>query len=229
MTTFKWLNEATKKIHFGPDREAVRRELEEHLLDRQERYLARGMAEDEAAKAAVADMGDPETLAVELGRIHSPWWGWLWQASRALLALAAAVFLMTYLITQTGFGDWPGQRLYEYITWEGSSHFTGEALLERRQYAPERTGKAGAYTLKAEGITLDTVVKAAPFRVLYIDMTITRPLWAQPCAFSDAIHTVSDSTESPRNSNRSLDAIRAPLCSLTKEVCVRAVSKSEML
>lgn len=34
-------------------------------------------------------MGDPDVLAEELGRIHSPWWGYLWRASRAALALIA--------------------------------------------------------------------------------------------------------------------------------------------
>jgi len=96
----RWLETATARILFRPDRETVRRELEGHLLDRQERYLARGMAEDEAAKAAVADMGDPEALAVELGRIHRPWWGWLWQASRVLLALCL-VFALFAAVSST--------------------------------------------------------------------------------------------------------------------------------
>ena len=77
-----WLETATKKIRFSGDREAVRRELEGHLLDREERYLALGMSEAEAAKAAARDMGDPEEVAEALGRIHAPWWGYLWKISR---------------------------------------------------------------------------------------------------------------------------------------------------
>jgi len=90
-----WLETATKKIRFSGDREAVYRELEGHLLDRMERYLAQGMSETEASRAATADMGDAEEIAEELGRIHAPWWGYLWKLSRWVLVLAAvwAVFL----------------------------------------------------------------------------------------------------------------------------------------
>lgn len=90
-----WLETATQKIRFSGDREAVRRELESHLLEREERYLAQGMTEAEASRAATADMGDPTEVAEALGRIHAPWWGYLWKISRWILVIAAlwAVFL----------------------------------------------------------------------------------------------------------------------------------------
>jgi len=186
VTTYKWLEEATSRIRFGPDRESVRRELEGHLLDRQERYLAQGMDEHAAEEAAVADMGDASEIAEELGRIHAPWWGWIWRASRVLLWLAATT-LLCLLLAQ-------GKHLYKYLTWEGTAHFSGEELLDSRSFDPNRAGKSGDYTFHIDGITVDTVGKGETFRVAYIDVRITRPLWAEGCDVSNAIHTVTDST-----------------------------------
>ena len=84
-----WLDRATSKIRFAPDREVVRRELEGHIQDRMDAYLAKGMDRYDAGRAVVADMGDPDEIAAELGRIHAPWWGYLWRLSRWALVIAA--------------------------------------------------------------------------------------------------------------------------------------------
>ena len=83
---YKWLNTATAKIRFGPDRKAVQRELEAHLDDAKERHTAAGLPEDEAEAAVLEAMGDPEVIAEELGRLHRPWLGYLWRASQIVLA-----------------------------------------------------------------------------------------------------------------------------------------------
>ena len=84
MSWLEWLDTATKKILFRPDRKAVRRELEAHLEDLRE---ASGLDEE----AAAAAMGDPEALAEELGRLHRPWWGYLWRTSQIVLVLTVIV------------------------------------------------------------------------------------------------------------------------------------------
>lgn len=83
-----WLDTATGKIRFAPDRKAVRQELQDHLEDRMEAGKARGLSAYEAEQAATAAMGDPTALAEELARVHSPWWGWLWRLSQWALAIA---------------------------------------------------------------------------------------------------------------------------------------------
>lgn len=87
-----WLDRATRQIRYAPDRKAVRQELEDHILDRQESYIAQGLGEYEAQQKAVADMGDPNAIAEELGRIHAPWWGYLWKLSRVALVLVVIWF-----------------------------------------------------------------------------------------------------------------------------------------
>lgn len=86
-----WLDTATEKIRFAPDRKAVRQELQDHLEDRMEAGKARGLSSYEAEQAATAAMGDPAALAEELARVHSPWWGWLWRLSQWVLAIAVLV------------------------------------------------------------------------------------------------------------------------------------------
>ena len=96
MNRLEWLDTATKKILFRPDRKAVRKELEAHFEDLRE---ASGLDEE----AAAAAMGDPEAVAEELGRLHRPWWGYMWQASRMILVLA---FILWFLCGQRyGFSE----------------------------------------------------------------------------------------------------------------------------
>lgn len=86
-----WLDTATSKIRFAPDRKAVRRELRDHLEDRMEAGKAKGLSAYEAEQAATAAIGDPAALAEELAKVHSPWWGWLWRLSQWALAIAVLV------------------------------------------------------------------------------------------------------------------------------------------
>ena len=86
-----WLDTATGKIRFAPDRKAVRQELQDHLEDRMEAGKARGLSAYEAEHAATAAMGDPTALAEELARVHSPWWGRLWRLSQWALVIAVLV------------------------------------------------------------------------------------------------------------------------------------------
>ena len=67
-----WLDTATGKIRFPPDRKAVRRELQDHLEDRMEAGKAKGLSAYEAECAATAAMGDPEALAEALAKVHAP-------------------------------------------------------------------------------------------------------------------------------------------------------------
>ena len=92
----QWLDEAVKGIRFGPDRAAVRAELEAHLEDKEAdlRRIFPDMTPEEAEARALSQMGSPEEIGKELARIHKPWLGYLWRASQAALA---AVLLMLVL------------------------------------------------------------------------------------------------------------------------------------
>ena len=110
MNQLEWLDTATKKVLFRPDRKAVRKELEAHLEDLRE---ASGLDEE----TAVASMGDPAALAEELGRLHRPWLGYLWRASQIALIGAAVMYclVLAILAARLQYRTLPGVDLYNYL------------------------------------------------------------------------------------------------------------------
>jgi len=95
----EWLSQAVSGIRFAPDREEVRRELLDHLEDKAadlERIFP-DMTRREAEEMALDQMGDADVLGKELARIHKPWLGYLWRASRVLLGLALVVLTVELL------------------------------------------------------------------------------------------------------------------------------------
>ena len=84
-----WLDTAVGGIRFGPDRAAVREELEAHMEDKAAdlQRIFPGISREEAEERALSEMGDPAEIGKELARVHKPWLGWLWRASGVLLAL----------------------------------------------------------------------------------------------------------------------------------------------
>ena len=89
MRTENWLDTAVSGIRFGPDRRAVRAELEGHIEDRMAglRRVFPDIPAEEARDRALSAMGDLEELKKELARVHRPWLGYLWRASQVLLAV----------------------------------------------------------------------------------------------------------------------------------------------
>ena len=126
-----WLDTATSKIRFTPDRKAVRRELQDHLEDRMEAGKAQGLSPYEAEAAATAAMGDPVALAEELGRIHSPWWGRLWRLSQWALAI---------VLLATVFSAVPRLREYlQYQMYDPPFPFSAEEGSYTREYYADYT------------------------------------------------------------------------------------------
>jgi len=83
-----WLGTAAGGVRFPPDRKAVREELEAHLEDKREEFrrFFPDMAEEEAEKRALEEMGDAAEIGAALAKVHRPWLGYLWRASQALIA-----------------------------------------------------------------------------------------------------------------------------------------------
>ncbi len=177
-----WLDTATKKIRFRPDRESVRRELEAHLEDLRD---ASGLEEDAALRA----MGDPAELAEELGRIHRPWMGYLWRLSQLALAGAAVTYCLLVVLLAVrpdAYRLLPGRALYHYLTWENGTVME-QNLLEEREIPCGETIKTGGYTIRAERVVLQEVDYEGPQRNLHIDLDITSSRWEEPLALWYAV------------------------------------------
>ena len=85
----QWLDKATEGIRFGPDRKAVRAELDAHLDDKIQdlQRIFPDLSAWEATQMALSGMGDPEEIGRELAKLHKPWLGYLWRASQITLGV----------------------------------------------------------------------------------------------------------------------------------------------
>jgi len=98
-TGLEWLEIATRSIRFVPDRRAVRAELYAHLEDKTFDLMRifPDLTEKEALALALERMGDPEEIGAELGKLHKPWLGWLWQISRVVVLAVLCALAVTML------------------------------------------------------------------------------------------------------------------------------------
>lgn len=91
---YYWCREAVSEIRYIPDMNKVYNELFDHLLDRYEGFLARGLSEDEAVERTLEAMGDPKELAPQLAAIHKPHWAYAMVVTRCIvLALLVTVLV----------------------------------------------------------------------------------------------------------------------------------------
>ena len=190
---YKWLNTATAKIRFGPDRKAVQRELEAHLDDAKERRTAAGLPEEEAEAAVLEAMGDPEAIAEELGRLHRPWLGYLWRASQIVLAGTVLVYVLLLGVRVVRDGRWlrPGARLYHYLTWESDAPEDAERELSCRERV-----ETGGYKIQVERAALreSSMDDWGMYLDLSLDITLSR--WEESLFVWNAVPSVrSDSGE----------------------------------
>lgn len=181
MGMYSWLSIATSGIRFGPDREAVRRELTEHMEDKTTDLMRifPDIPEEEAGERALAAMGDAWELKKELARVHRPWLGWLWRCTQVLvwglLALSLIAALASGGLPEDQVSRWKearqsravGRTLYE----DGVPDWEGERLAVLQADGEERLG----------GATI-SVSKAARWRepegdCLYLRLRVT---WDRP-------------------------------------------------
>lgn len=68
----EFIRNITDQIRCVRARDAVAKELSDHIKDQAETYEEAGMEHEEAVRMAVREMGDPVQIGVELDRIHRP-------------------------------------------------------------------------------------------------------------------------------------------------------------
>ena len=96
MTEFgRWCDTVTRQVRFRPDRGAIQRELAAHYQDHVRDLERVGYDWKLAEQRALAAMGNPEEIGRALDRVHKPWLGWLWLASRTVLILTVMACLLS--------------------------------------------------------------------------------------------------------------------------------------
>lgn len=76
----QWLEETLSHVRFRPDHPAIRRELTDHIQDRSDDFVSRGLSRTEADDRTLTAMGDPAEVGRLLDAAHKPLLGWLWKA-----------------------------------------------------------------------------------------------------------------------------------------------------
>ena len=126
-----WCKTAVSRIRYGPDYEAVYKELYAHLEDLYDDATDRGLTPSEAREEALSRMGSAAELALQLGAIHRPWLGYLLDLTKwciCLACVALAIQIFAFCCSQSfsgGYIPWyyenPGEPLTVYAedgTWE---------------------------------------------------------------------------------------------------------------
>lgn len=96
----QFLDRVEEQIEYRPVRESIRREMGDHIEDRMQDYISGGCGREEAAKKAVAGMGDPEVIGRQLNDIRRPRKDYALPA--VVLLCVAAGLLVSFL---SGFRD----------------------------------------------------------------------------------------------------------------------------
>ena len=137
----RWLDTAVSGIRFGLDRKEVRAELEGHIEDKMAdlRRVFPDIPPDEARDRALSSMGNPEELKEELARVHRPWLGWLWTASRYLLCL---VLLVNLLVGYSNSGNIEEGSIRGSTSYGTVHRIRGGEKAELGQYTFQITGAA---------------------------------------------------------------------------------------
>jgi len=91
---FAWCREAARDIEYRPDRDAVHQELYEHLEDRYEACIARGMRHEDAEATALQAMGDAAEIAPQLAAIHRPFWAYCMVVTRCILIAVLTILVL---------------------------------------------------------------------------------------------------------------------------------------
>lgn len=83
----KFLKAVVSRVKFSPDREDIRKELENHIFDKTNCYIEKGYDFNSAEALVLSDMGDPKELGRLLNKQHNPVIGWLWVFSKIALGI----------------------------------------------------------------------------------------------------------------------------------------------
>ena len=182
----RWCSQAVSGIRFRPDQKEVYAELYAHMEDQYEELLEAGYPEANAENEVVSAMGDPGETALQLERIHRPFWGYALRAARCCLILSVilALVVLPRYIRGLGIGASEAEEFF------GEDRETAWSYNRRVYYAePEARDRADGYTFTVTRVAERIIgSKAGPDDargLLYLEVKVTNPRpWAGACTAS---------------------------------------------
>jgi hypothetical protein len=94
----EFLNEVLSYVKFPFDRDNIKDELKNHILDKTDYYMEQGYDRETSERQSIDDMGDAQVIGTELNKQHNPYIGWLWKISNVLLVLFIIVNIFVTVI-----------------------------------------------------------------------------------------------------------------------------------
>ena len=171
----EWILLATAHIAFPPDRKPVAEEIRNSYEDHRDALIEAGESSDRAAYLALQAMGDPDEAGELLAKVHKPWLGWAWKASRWVMA--AACLLLFIGILRLMWGDLPGFTYQGYDTPEPvlqAETEDGPFVLVCRSTGVNSV-KVGAYTFQIKDAQILQYEDGSECAFLLLD--VRYPFW----------------------------------------------------
>ena len=100
MSKKRYMELLLEQIRNKRAKELVSREIESHIEDQKETYLAQGFSDYDAERRAVLDMGDPVETGVSLDAVHRPKMSWSMVLLTAIIS-AIGLFIIGMVCKET--------------------------------------------------------------------------------------------------------------------------------
>ena len=95
----EYLKSLTEQIRTKRARTMVAEEVEAHIEDQKQDFMAHGLGEEEAESMAVVEMGDPVEAGVKLDRVHRP--KMEWTVLTAILVISIMGLILQAVVTSS--------------------------------------------------------------------------------------------------------------------------------
>lgn len=95
----EYLKSLTEQIRTKRARIMVAEEVEAHIEDQKQDFMAHGLGEEEAESMAVVEMGDPVETGVKLDRVHRP--KMEWTVLMAILIISIMGLILQAVVTSS--------------------------------------------------------------------------------------------------------------------------------
>lgn len=164
-----WCDQVCGQIRFGPDRDAVREELDGHLEDHCRAIQEDGVEEAEAERLALLSMGDPVEVGKELDAVHQPLLGYLWLISK--VAVIALVLVTAVLGLQQGKVTILPADAFQSV----SAEYQEDEIPWFFYQEYDLSAEAGGYTFRVEKAGLWPRVNDDSIQELYVGLTVRYP------------------------------------------------------
>ena len=114
LSSYEYLNELGGQIRDQHARDFVIEEVRSHIEDQTESFEKEGMSHADALSKAVAEMGDPVQVGVELDRIHRPHMEWKFLGYVVFISILSLA--VQSIVGREMYGE-PGTEIFGSLRW----------------------------------------------------------------------------------------------------------------